>query len=285
MENIKIFAFADEASQIIDEQISAIKRNGLDGCELRGTEYGNVSDLSVEQAREIRHKFDDNGLSIWSLGSPIGKIDILNDDFKAHLDKFKRTLDLSSELGAKNIRMFSFYIPNGEKYETYKNEVIYRLSLMCELASPYKVTLCHENEKGIYGDNAERSVEILDSVPELAYVFDPANFVQNGVDTLQAWGRLKSRVKYMHIKDALPDGRVVPVGVGNGNVAAIVGEFIKLGGKNFTIEPHLTVFSGLSSLEREGERSGVGELYTYHDANSAFDTACEAFRNILKNRE
>lgn len=285
MENIKIFAFADEASQIIDEQISAMKRNGLDGCELRGTEYGNVSDLSVEQAREIRRKFDDNGVSIWSLGSPIGKIDILNDDFKAHLDKFKRTLDLSSELGAENIRMFSFYIPNGEKYETYRNEVIYRLSLMCELAAPYKVTLCHENEKGIYGDNAERSVEILDSVPELAYVFDPANFVQSGVDTLHAWERLKNRVKYMHIKDALPDGRVVPAGMGNGNVAAIVGEFIKLGGKNFTIEPHLTVFSGLSSLEREGERSGIGEMYTYPDANSAFDAACEAFRNILKNRE
>lgn len=285
MENIKIFAFADEASQIIDEQISAMKRNGLDGCELRGTEYGNVSDLSVEQAREIRRKFDDNGVSIWSLGSPIGKIDILNDDFKAHLDKFKRTLDLSSGLGAENIRMFSFYIPNGEKYETYKNEVIYRLSLMCELAASYKVTLCHENEKGIYGDNAERSVEILDSVPELAYVFDPANFVQSGVDTLHAWELLKSRVKYMHIKDALPDGRVVPAGMGNGNVAAIVDEFIKLGGKNFTIEPHLTVFSGLSSLEREGERSGVGEMYTYPDANSAFDAACEAFRNILKNRE
>lgn len=283
MSNIKIFAFSDEASPNIDGQILALKRNGLDGCELRGTEYGNVSDLSVEQAREIRRKFDNNGLSVWSLGSPIGKIDIINDDFKAHLDKFKHTLDLSGELGATNIRMFSFYIPNGEKYETYKNEVIYRLSLMCELASPYKVTLCHENEKGIYGDNAERSLEILNSVPELAYVFDPANFVQSGVDTLHAWELMKNRVKYMHIKDALTDGRVVPAGMGKGNVEKIVDEFIKLGGKHFTLEPHLKVFDGLNELEREGEQSKVGELYTYPDSDSAFDAASEAFKIIISN--
>ena len=31
MKNIKIYAFADEASPNIDEQIIAMKKNGLDG--------------------------------------------------------------------------------------------------------------------------------------------------------------------------------------------------------------------------------------------------------------
>lgn len=281
MNDIKIFAFADEAGGLIDQQIDAMRRNGLNGVELRGTEFGNVSDLTADQAKEIRKKLDDNGLCVWSAGSPIGKIDIVNDDFRAHLDKFKHTLDVSGILGAENMRVFSFYVPGADKAAEYKNEVIYRLSLMTELAEPYGVTLCHENEKGIYGDIGSRCLEILQEVPSLKAVFDPANFVQSGEDTLNAWWMIKDYVKYMHIKDALTDGRVVPAGKGDGNVEKIVREFVAMGGRDFTIEPHLTVFKGLEALERAGEESKVGELYTYPDSNAAFDAACQAFKEIL----
>lgn len=281
MNDIKIFAFADEAGGLIDQQILAMKRNGLNGVELRGTDFGNVSDLTAEQAKEIRKKLDDNGLCVWSAGSPIGKIDIVHGDFKAHLDKFKNTLDISGILGATNMRIFSFYVPGADKAEEYKNEVIYRLSLMTELAEPYGVTLCHENEKGIYGDIGSRCLDILKEVPALKAVFDPANFIQSGEDTLNAWALLKDYVKYMHIKDALTDGRVVPAGKGAGNVERIVSEFVSMGGRDFTIEPHLTVFKGLAELEREGEQSKVGQLYTYPDSNTAFDAACDAFKEIV----
>ncbi len=282
MTDIKIFAFADEANYHLEGQIKAMLRNGLNGVELRGTQFGNVSDLTVEQAREIRKMLDDNGLSTWSMGSPIGKIHIVKDDFKAHLDKFKRTLDLAGELAAENMRLFSFYTPHGEDPAQYKNEVIYRLSLMCELAEPYGVTLCHENEKGIYGDIGSRCLELVTEVPALKAIFDPANFIQSNEDTLAAWELLKPYVKYMHIKDALKDGRVVPAGKGEGNVEKIVGEFVAMGGRNFTIEPHLTVFAGLKDLEREGEQSKVGELYTYPDSDTAFDAACTAFKELVE---
>lgn len=281
MNDIKIFAFADEAGGLIGQQIDAMRRNGLNGVELRGTEFGNVSDLTADQAKEIRKKLDDNGLCVWSAGSPIGKIDIVNDDFRAHLDKFKHTLDVSGILGAENMRVFSFYVPGADKAAEYKNEVIYRLSLMTELAEPYGVTLCHENEKGIFGDIGSRCLEILQEVPSLKAVFDPANFVQSGEDTLNAWSMIKDYVKYMHIKDALTDGRVVPAGKGDGNVEKIVREFVAMDGRDFTIEPHLTVFKGLEALERAGEESKVGELYTYPDSNAAFDAACQAFKEIL----
>ena len=84
MNDIKIFAFADEAGGLIDQQINAMKRNGLSGVELRGTEFGNVSDLTAEQAKEIRKKLDDNGLCVWSLGSPIGKIDIVPKQYRTN---------------------------------------------------------------------------------------------------------------------------------------------------------------------------------------------------------
>ena len=70
---MKIYAFADEASPSIDEQIAAMKRNGLNGLEIRGVDGENVSVISLNKAREVRRKLEDAGLSVWSIGSPIGK--------------------------------------------------------------------------------------------------------------------------------------------------------------------------------------------------------------------
>lgn len=280
--DMKLYAFADEAGSKISEQIAAMKRNGLNGVELRGTEYGNVSDLTPERAKEIKKRLDDEGLEIWSLGSPLGKIGV-DAPFEPEIEKLKRTLDIADITGARNIRMFSFYIPRGENPEKYSAQVIDRLSEMAQITDTLHsgITLCHENEKGIYGENAERCFEILEKIPDIDGVFDPANFVQCDVDTLKAWELLKNRIRYLHIKDALSDGRVVPAGKGIGNVGKIVSEYRAMGGRALTLEPHLTIFSGLGALEREGERSQVGEVYTYPDANAAFDAACSAIKELL----
>lgn len=280
MENIRLFAFADEASPDIDGQIAAIKRNSLEGIELRGTELGNVSDLSFVSACLIRKKLNDLGLSVWSMGSPIGKIGI-NDNFDLHLEKLKNTLEISKALGAKNIRMFSFYIPKAENPDSYRNKVIDRLGKMAEISKPYGVTLCHENEKGIFGDTPLRCLEIFKALPEIKGVFDPANFIQCGQDTLDAWETLRPYIKYMHIKDADADGTVVPAGCGIGNVKTIAESFVESGGRVFTIEPHLAVFKGLSDLERKGGESKIGGVYAYPDSDTAFDCACEAFKKLM----
>lgn len=280
MNEIKIYAFADEASPNIDEQITALKRNGLDGLEIRNVDGVNVSDITLEKAKEVKTKLDANGLITWSIGSPIGKIDIEKDDFKAHLEKLKHTLEIADILESKNIRMFSFYMPEGKDVLDYKNEVIDRLGQMCEIAKTHNVFLCHENEKGIYGDIPERCLEIHKAIPELKGIFDPANFVQSNSDTLEAWDMLKDYIYYMHIKDAKIDGTVVPAGMGDGNVEKVVKNFIEKGGNSFTIEPHLTVFEGFSHLERKGETSVITE-YGYPDSNTAFDTACNAFKGLL----
>ena len=108
-----------------------------------------------------------------------------------------------------------------------------------------------------------------------------ANFVQCGVDTLQAWQMLSPYIDYLHIKDALPDGQVVPAGKGAGNVAAIVKAYLAMGGTAMTLEPHLTVFDGLKDLEEDGNTSAVGG-YTYSTADKAFDAAAAALEIILR---
>ena len=277
---MKIYAFADEASPVIDEQINAMKKNRLDGLEIRNVDGVNIAEISDSKAREVRKKLDDASLRVWTIGSPIGKIDIEKDDFTLHTEKFKRTLELADILGAENIRLFSFFTP-AENRGSYKDKVIERLSAFCEIAKGSGITLCHENEKGIYGDIPERCLEIHKALPEMKAIFDPANYVQCGVNTLQAWESLKGYVKYLHIKDAFADGSVVPAGKGISNVKYILDDFKKLGGNSVTVEPHLTVFAGLKDLEKEGDASVIGEVYKYSSAEEAFAAAVSALRELL----
>ncbi|MFI3206700.1 MAG: TIM barrel protein [Clostridia bacterium] len=280
MKNINIYAFADEASNNFDEQIIALKKNNLQGIEIRGVDGENISDISIEKAKIIKTKLDDAGLIAWSIGSPLGKVKIEN-DFNEHVDKLKHTLEISSILDSKNIRMFSFFMDDGKNPADYKDEVIERLSKMVEIAKPYGIDLCHENEKGIYGDIACRCLDVLKAVPNLKGIFDPANFIQCNQDTLEAWDMLSSYIKYFHVKDAQENGFVVPSGKGAGNVQIIANKFIALGGKDFTIEPHLTVFDGLAELEQEGDKSVVGEVFKFASKEEAFDVACNSFKSLI----
>ena len=281
MADIKIYAFADEASPNIDEQILAMKKNGLQGLEIRNVDGTNISKITVEKAKEVRKKMDDAGLIVWSMGSPIGKIDIEKDDFAAHLEECKHTIELANVLGAENLRMFSFFIPACKNPDDYRNEVIDRLGKFVEVARGSGVDLCHENEKGIYGDIAVRCLDVLKNVPELKGVFDPANFIQCGQNTLEAWDMLKPYIKYFHVKDALSDSSVVPAGDGEGNLRTIVPDYIKMGGTCFTIEPHLYKFTGLDKLEQEGNVSQIATRYVFKNNEEAFDAACNAFKALL----
>ncbi len=282
MNDYRIYAFADEANPMVDQQIEAMLRNGLQGLEIRGVDGTNIVEITEDKAREVRRKLDDHGLSVWSIGSPIGKIYIQGDDFEKHLDQLKHVVDLAHILGAENIRMFSFYMPEGGDPAQYRNCVLDRLHRMVETVRGSGVALCHENEKGIYGDIAVRCAEILREVPELEGVFDPANFIQVGQKTLEAWELLRDRIKYMHIKDAVWDGSVVPAGKGDGHVPEIVRAYIAKGGRDMTVEPHLMTFGGLKALEREGQKSQLGGVYVFENADVAFDAACQALREILE---
>lgn len=277
---MKLYAFADEASSMIDGQITAMKENGLDGLEIRNVDNVNVVDISDAKAKEVRKKLDEAELRVWTIGSPIGKIDIEKGSFEQHTERFKRSLEIAEILGADNVRLFSFFTP-GDNRADYKDKVIERLGVFAEIAKGTGITLCHENEKGIYGDVPERCLEIHKALPEIKAIFDPANYVQCGVDTLKAWEMIKPYVKYLHIKDALADGNVVPAGKGVGNLKYILDDFKKNGGDSLTIEPHLTVFAGLADLEKEGDKSVVGEIYRYPSNKAAFAAAVSALRELI----
>jgi len=272
----RLCAFADEADPLLTGQIAAMKRNGIGLLEIRGVDGENIAALPEQKVRSVAAQLEDSGLSVWSIGSPIGKIR-LADDFEAHKDVFRKLLDHSAVLGAKAFRLFSFYEAAGET-----EEVIDRLGQLCDLAAAYPVRLCHENEKGIYGDTASRVKVLLEALPALGSVFDPANFIQCGETILPAWELLKDRTDYLHIKDASADGTVVPSGYGIGQIEAVVRDYLSRGGEVLTLEPHLMEFTGLKELEEEEGRTPLGSLrFRYRDNNDAFDAAVHALKAIL----
>lgn len=271
--DFKLAAFADEADSRLENQICAMLRNGIEYLEIRGVDGENIADISSEKAREIHKKLEDSGLSVWSLGSPFGKIGI-GEDFAPHLEKFRHGIELAEILGAKHIRIFSFYVPQ-ENAENYLEEVMSRLEKFQFVARGSGVLLCHENEKEIYGDIAERCVEIHKNFPEIKAVFDPANFIQCGQDTKLAWEVLAPYVEYIHIKDAFADGSVVPAGNGVGNLPYILKNYC---GKVLTVEPHLSVFPGFEKLEKGNEPR---MKYCYSSSEEAFDAAVLALKKLI----
>jgi sugar phosphate isomerase/epimerase len=280
-DNIQISAFADEAGSDLAVQIKALNDAGIGYIEIRGVDGKPFTDRTPAEAKIISDTLAASGIKIRSLGSPCGKISV-KDDFAPHLDLFKRTVELGNTVGAECIRLFSFYIPEGDRPEDHRDTVLERLSAFCDAAKGSGLYLCHENEKGIYGDVAVRCAELMAELPDLHSVFDSANFIQAGQDVRQAWTILKNRVHYIHVKDATADGTIVPAGEGIGLYREILSEYSKRGGGGITLEPHLAVFDGLAGLEREGEKSNVGS-YSFNSNEEAFAAGVKYLKGVLAN--
>lgn len=286
MATFYLSAFADEAGGGIKNQIEALKAHGMSHLEPRGLDEGNISLYTVEQAKELKKVLDENEIKISAIGSHYGKIKI-TEDFTEHFENFKNCVEVAKILGTERIRMFSFYIPENKKYEDYKDEVFKRIEQLCDYSLKHGIYCCHENEKGIYGDNAERCYELLSTFNgKLKGVFDPANFIQCDVKILPAFDLLKDYIDYLHIKDCVySDGSIRPAGLGDGEIVELLKRFneVKNSDTFLTLEPHLKVFVGLKDLEEEGGTADkLKDDFTYSTNREAFDVAAVALKVCIK---
>ncbi len=283
MANFIYSAFCDESGEnTIEGQMKACRENHITHMELRS--FGGektINNLTVEEAKEMKKAIDREKMSVSSIGSAYGKINI-KDDFEPHFEAFKNTVEVAKILCAKYIRIFSFYFDEGDSYEDYRDEVIRRVGKMNDYAAANEIICCHENEKKIYGDTAERMLDLMEAFGgRLRAVFDPSNFVQCGVDTLKAFEMLEPYIEYLHIKDALyADSSVVPAGEGDGNVKEIIRRMNRQKRDIvLTLEPHLQVFDGFSKLE-SGKTALPDGVYPSHSAS--FKAASDAMQKICE---
>jgi sugar phosphate isomerase/epimerase len=282
MDKFILSGFADEIDMDLNIQMDVMDKCNIKHIEMRGVDGKGLVEHDKEKVNEIKKKLDDRNFRISAIGSPIGKIDI-TDPFEEHLDLFKYTIDIAHTLDAKYIRMFSFFIPKGQDPYIYRDEVINRWEMFVDAAKDSGLVLLHENEKDIYGDTPERCLDLLKTLdcPYVRATFDPANFVQCGVEVYpHAFNMLRPYIEYMHIKDALSrDGSVVPAGYGDGNIDKIIGELYKENDNPMylSLEPHLGKFAGLVALEKDNNR--IENLPS--SGEEKFITAFNALKNIL----
>ncbi len=266
MVKFRLSAFSDEYSADFDKQINGLLENRIGMTEIRGVDGTNIADLTAEQVQVVKRKLDAVEIGVSAIGSPIGKIQI-TDPMEAHLDQLKKVCETANTLETDKIRMFSFYLPKDCNPADYKDEVMDRMGRMLDIADEYGIILCHENEKGIYGDTPERCFELVKAFGgRLGCVFDPANYVQCGCNTLEAYYKLAPYITYMHIKDADARGIIVPAGRGIGQIPEILALInnARHGDYILTIEPHLAVFAGLDALEG-GEKTTLGNAYASNE--------------------
>ncbi len=270
MPKITLCAFSDEASPSLAGQIAALKRNDVPYMEARFVNGKHFIDHTASEVKEFKKELDDAGIAVWSLGSPIGKVDI-DIDFIEYLEKVKHATEIACALGTNKMRMFSFY----NAYEQ-KEKVFDYLSKMVETAKSFGVELYHENEKDIYGDTLARVSEIMQNVAGMKFIYDPANYLQTGEKAEDTLNALHSKTDYFHIKDVrAATGTIVPAGYGDGMLDELVSRISD--DKVLTLEPHLSVFKGFDSIDN----TEMKHDFVFKSSDEAFDTAVNALKTIL----
>lgn len=253
---VTISGFYDEVSQNLDEQIALVRELGEKYICPRRIDGKNIADYTASEFQaKIKPRLDAAGIGFSSIGSPIGKVNVNDEEgFKRQLVQLKELVNIAASMNCKYIRIFSFFIPKGAEHSRYRDAVIGKMKKFVECVEGTDVILLHENEKGIYGDTADRAADIYDAVgsEKLKLAYDASNFIQVGENPNEAYEKLKDKVVYYHIKDCDKETKVeVPMGLGETDYKKI---FDDLEERNYT---------GFMTLEPHTAKYAVGRKYIY----------------------
>ncbi len=244
---IRISAFADEISPMLDEQIAYLQQAGIRWMEIRFVDGRNVTTLTEEEAIGVKERLDKAGIGVSAIASPLGKYAI-DADFEPHLELLRHTIRLARIFQTRMIRMFSFYAPEGCSEAEHGAQALDRLRRMVAEVNDEEVLLVHENEAGIYGHTADNCVWLKEQIAseQFTLAYDPANFVwgEGIIDNVaQCWPKMRPYVTHIHIKDWKLGSRDIGslAGDGDGQIEALIAELARLGYEGFlTLEPHMS---------------------------------------------
>lgn len=259
---VLLSGFADEAAnqKTAVQQFTAFAALGLRYYTVRFVDIGggikNVMQLSTAEVKSLVKLQQEYGLSVASLGSPIGKVKLKDVEdgthnrfvpFKKYLAQdVKKACDLAHRFGTKLIRGFSFYHPKGEKPEAHLPEVVDRLGAIVAECEKQELVFGLEIEANLVGQSGDLLAEIHKQVKSdrLVLIFDAANIVCQGCSAEEIFRQytvMKPGLGWMHIKDYRhpePMGRVthvneetlkhfVPADLGDSGHEAILRDFAR----------------------------------------------------------
>ncbi len=223
-QGVLLTGFADECAinKTVDQQFSAFAALGLKFLSIRFLDAGsgikNVMDLRDDEVDFVRQKLLDYRLRISSIGSPIGKVKLLDVDdgtsnpyrpFGEYLEnEVVRACQLANAFDSKLIRGFSFYHPVGTQPDDHLDEVVVRLREIAKVCDSFGVTFGLEVEANLTGQTGQLLAEIHYQVnhPALLTIFDGGNLVTQGFtqeEVFAQWCAMKPSLGWIHIKDYL----------------------------------------------------------------------------------
>lgn len=220
--SVILSGFADEAAnqKTAEQQFSAFSALGLQYYTLRFIDAGNgiknVMELNKSEISRIRHLQGEYGINVSSIGSPIGKVKLLDVEdgtknrfvpFKQYLSKdVAKACELAHAFETKLIRGFSFYHPKGSEAETHLAQAVDQLGKIAEACHRSDLTFGLEIEANLVGHTGQLLAEIHSQInhPALVLIFDAANVVVQGYSSdeiFQQYLAMKPGLGWMHIKD------------------------------------------------------------------------------------
>jgi len=220
--SVILSGFADEAAnqKTAEQQFSAFASLGLQYYTIRFIDAGkgvkNVMQLTKSEITKVRHLEDEYGLNVSSLGSPIGKVKLLdvNDKtknkyipFKKYLEKdVHRACELAHAFETKLIRGFSFYHPRGTDPQDHIPQVVEQLGRIAETCHRSDLIFGLEIEANLVGQSGELLWEIYRQVnhPALMLIFDAGNITSMGYEAGEVFDQytaMKRGIGWIHIKD------------------------------------------------------------------------------------
>lgn len=220
--SVILTGFADEAAnqKTAEQQFSAFAALGLQYYTIRFIDAGNgvknVMKLNKSEISKIRRLEDEYGLNVSSLGSPIGKVKLLDVDdgsgnayipFNKYLQKdVQKACELCHAFETKLIRGFSFYHPRNTPPEDHINHVVDQLGQIAEACHRSDLTFGLEVEANLVGQTGKLLAEIHRKVnhPALVLIFDAGNIVTQGFNAIEVFDEykaMKNGMGWLHIKD------------------------------------------------------------------------------------
>ena len=214
--------FADEAAnqKTAVQQFATLAALGLQYYTIRFIDVGNgvknVMQLTLAEIAAIRHAEGEYGLNVSSLGSPIGKVKLLDVDdgtsnryvpFKKYLEtEVAKACELAHAFETKLIRGFSFYHPRGTDPAAHLPQVVEQLGQIAELCHRSDLTFGLEVEANLVGQSGPLLAEIHRQVdhPALLLIFDAGNISTQGCSPDESFAQyqaMKPGLGWLHIKD------------------------------------------------------------------------------------
>lgn len=214
--------FADEGpvSKRAEAQLAMVRGCGLSHYSPRFVDCGNgvknLMALTDEECQTLKDLHAEYDVTPSSIGSPIGKVKLLDVDDGTHnafipFDEYlagdvAHAIELTTYFGAKLIRGFSFYPPKTDDPFQHVAQAGEQLRAIAEACAKANVYFGLEVEANLVGRNGELEMALYEAVghDHLFLIFDGANICCQGYDSdavFKQYEAMKDGVGWMHVKD------------------------------------------------------------------------------------